>query len=256
MSERPASRSDPAEAVRGGPLRRIAIALWLALRVQVRGGFLYAYALVTATAIGVLRFALPEDWLPTALPIFLLAEPGILGVQLVGAQVYLERVQKSDQALLTTHLRPVERLLALTACTAAIAAIAGAVTVAGAMGPSTRVPRVMPPLFLCTLLTGLVGFWLTLRHGDFQKFVMASIPWLLVLHAPVLAVLGAAGWWMVAWVPTTPAMLAFVEIANPESASTSKILGATFMQLVSVGVVLVWVVRAQRAAHERGEPSA
>ncbi len=239
-----------------GTARRFLAALRLALLAQRRGGFFYAYALVTATAVGVMRFLLPSEWVEAALPVFLLVEPGILGIQLVGAQCYLERVQRSDTALAVSPLRPAEHLAAMTCATALVAAAAGVVTFVGVVGLEARALLLVPPLFLCTVFSGLIGFAISLRHDDFSRFIMGSIPWTAVVQVPLLAHLGAASWAAVVWVPTAPALLAFRAVVEEGSGPVSTVAGATLALAAAVAAAFALVLRMQQAARLRGAASA
>jgi hypothetical protein len=186
--------------------------LRLALLAQARARFLLVYAWATLIAVAVLRFALPEGILTLVLPAFLFGEPGLLGVSMAAAYRYLEKTEGSSSALLVTPLRPVEHVLALSVATSLVGTTFGAAAFAAVLGPDTRTLALVPPLFLQGILSGLLGFGLSLRYEDFPRFILGAIPWLALYQIPLLFHLGAVPLAAVVWIPTLPSLLAYRDL--------------------------------------------
>ena len=119
-------------------IRRLVAATHLVLLVQARGYFPHAFALYVAMVVGMLLFLVPEQAARLILPVFLVSEPGMLGVTAVAAHRYLELGNASASALQVSPLRPGEHLLALQLASALLATIAGVVTFAAVEGLDAR----------------------------------------------------------------------------------------------------------------------
>jgi fluoroquinolone transport system permease protein len=198
--------------------RRVRAAVRLVLLAQTRARFPHFYLAVTLGVVAALRFAVPDAWLAVVLPVFLLAEPGLLGLNLAAAHRYLEQGERSTSALLVSPLRPAEYVLALVLGSAVLGTAAGLLGWLLIVGPDARALWLAPPLALQSLLAAVVGVGLSLRYPDFTSFVLRAIPWAALLQAPLFAHFGLVDWAVVAPVPSTPALLAFRElVAAPAS---------------------------------------
>lgn len=194
---------------------RLLAAVRLTLAVQARSRFPHIYfglALLTLTAF---RFTALGDHVELLLPAFLLGEPGSLGVYLVAAQRYLERNEGSATALRVTPLRCAESVAAPVLATALVGTGAGALIQAGVLGVDLRLLALLPPLFLTVTLSGLLGFWLSIRFREFTRFLLGSMPPLAVYSLPLVAFFGLAPRWAFAWVPTDPGLAAFANLVQP-----------------------------------------
>lgn len=221
-------------------IRRLVAATALVMRVQVRGYFPHAFALYVAMVVGVMLVLLPSSAAAIVLPVFLVTEPGMLGVMAVAAQRYLDVGSGSVLALQVSPLRSVEYLLALTLASALLGTLAGLVTFAAVAGPDARLVGLGALLFVFALLSGLLGFALSLRSADFPRFLLGSIPVLLFWQAPLLAVYEVVPVPAVAWLPSAPGILGIAALCR-DAASPGLLLTcfAASLAWTLVGLVLV-----------------
>lgn len=213
----------------------------LALLVQARARFLYVYAFVTLLVVAILRWAIPTDELRTfVLPLFLFGEPGVLGVSMAAAYHYLEEIEGTASALRVTPLRAGEHVLALALATSLVGTFFGALVFAGVVGPDARTLALVPPLFLQGILSGLLGFALSLRYDDFTRFILGSIPWMALYQTPMFYAFGAVPVGAVAWNPSLPALLAYRDLAGPDFEPVRLALWCAL--LGAAAVLATWAV--------------
>jgi len=233
---------------RGAPsvsLRRIAVALQLALLTQARAYFLHVYAGVTLLTVLGLRFLAPPELLPLLVPMFLLAEPGLLGVTLAAAQRYLERIEGSETALRVTPLQPREYLAAMVGASTLVGTLAGVAAWVGIYGPDATAFGLIPPLLGCTFISGLLGIALSLRYADFSRFILGMVPFVVLFQAPLLAHFGVVPWAAVLWIPSGPALLAFASLRSDPSPALLLTTNAVLLAACAAGF---WLVSRRHAA--------
>lgn len=233
--------------------RRVLRAAELNLRLQARAYFLHVYTLVTILTVLVLLFAVPEIAIPWLLPVFLFAEPGMLGTNMVGAFRYLEKGERTVSALMVTPLRPIEYLTGLSLASALVGAGFGAVAFFAVTFDAGRSFLALFPLFGVGFLSSLVGFALSMRFRDFPSFVLGAIPWVTVWQLPLLAYLDIVPWPAVAWVPSAPGLAALSNLTTAEP-SPLWVLGSSLLLLALCVPGSHWVARAyERRIHDRAE---
>jgi len=224
-------------------IRRVLHAAHLALLAQTRAYFPHVYAGVTAVLVLVFRFAVPAEAVALFFPVFLFAEPGMLGVNLVAAQRYLEKEEGSLAALLTTPLRPQEYLAGLVLASALVATASGCVAFALVLGPDARVLLLAPALFAFSLLSGLLGFALSLRYGDFTRFILGQIPFVVLWQLPLLGFFHVLPWPAVAWLPSAPAIAVLADLCHPAPTFVTWAIGCS--ALLALGAAaFAWASRS------------
>ncbi len=179
---------------------RLLGAVRLTLVVQSRSYFPHVYLGLALLVLAAFRLTALADYATLLLPAFLLGEPGTLGVYLVAAQRYLERIEGSVTALRVTPLRRGESVAAPVIATGLVGTGAGALLQAGVLGVDLRVLALLPPLFLTVTLSGLLGFWLSILFRDFTRFILGSALPILVFSLPLFSYFGLAPRWAFVWV--------------------------------------------------------
>lgn len=233
--------------------RRILRATELNLRLQARAYFLQVYALVTILTVLALLFAIPTVAVPWLLPVFLFAEPGMLGTNMVGAFRYLEKGEGTVSALMVTPLRPLEYLTGLALASALVGAGFGALTFLAVTFDPGRSLLAILPLFGVGFLSSLVGFALSMRFRDFPSFVLGAIPWVCVWQLPLLAYLDVLPWPAVAWVPSAPGLAALASLTTAEP-SPLWVVGSSILLMALCVPGSLWVAHAyERRIHDRAE---
>lgn len=234
-------------------IRRILRATTFSLRLQARARFPQVYLLVTVPVVLAFLFAVPATAVVWAFPLFLFAEPGMLGTNLLAAFRYLEQGEGTVGALMVTPLRPLEHLIGLALASSLLATGFGALTFLAVTGMPMRTLLVVPPLFGLAFLSSLVGFGLSMRFADFSRFVLGMIPWMLLWQLPLLGSLGVLPWPVVGWVPSTASLLALTDLMVPDP-NVPRVLG---LAALSVGLCIpgtLWVARTyERRIRTRAE---
>lgn len=221
-------------------IRRIWVATLLVVRVQARGYFPHVFAVFVAVVIAVLRWLLPADAGELVLPAFLVAEPGVLGFNMVAAHRYLELGNRSVSALHVSPLRTGEYLMALLLGSGLLATVAGLVTMALVAGVDSRLLFMLPVLLAFALLSGMLGFALSMRYADFPRFIVGAIPVIALWQAPLLAVYDVVPAAAVLWIPSAPGILGLGAIClDDPGAGTLASLTALGLAVAAGGFALV-----------------
>ena len=189
--------------------RRITVAVRLVLTIQSRAKFPHVYFGMTVFTVIVFRTLVPDELIPMVLPALLFGEPGSLGVLMVAAHRYLERGERSVVALLVTPLSSGEYVSALILGSAVLPTIAAALIQAGVQGFDGRVLLIVPPLYLIAVISGSIGLVLSTMFRDFTRFLVGSIPAIMIYSLPLLAFFELAPWWAFKWIPSDPALVVF-----------------------------------------------
>jgi fluoroquinolone transport system permease protein len=221
-------------------MRRLVAATHLVLLVQARGYFPHAFGLYVVMVVGALLLLFSAEVARLVLPAFLVTEPGMLGVMAVAAHRYLELGSGSVSALHVSPLRPGEYLVALVLGSAVLATLGGAVTFVAVLGLDARLAWLIPVIFLFAVLSGLLGFALSLRYRDFPRFILGMIPAVLLWQAPLLAVYDVVPTGLVAWIPSAPGILALASVCGGGGAPAAMMGWVVAgVGLTAVGVVVV-----------------
>jgi fluoroquinolone transport system permease protein len=215
----------------------------LFLTVQWRCGFPHIYLGMAILTVLLFRLALPSDYAEQLVPVFLLAEPGLLGLSLVAAQSYLERGERSAAALAVTPLRSAETVAALVATSASMAVLAGITVQGGVLGLDWRLAWLCAPLFLTATLSGLLGLGLSTRHADFTRFlVVGLIPATVVMQLPLLSYFELLPRLSFAWLPSDAALFAFANLARPDPDAPAYVL-YTLLLIGYNALAFLWASR-------------
>lgn len=196
-------------------LRRTVNALRLHLLVQGRAFFPHVYLGLAVVTVAAFRFALPEEFQAWLVPPFMLGEPALLGLSLGAIVRYVEKNERSLNALMVTPLRSSEYIGGTILAAALIACAAGVIIQAGVIGFDMRIALLVPPLFLVASLVGLVGLALSTYVADFIQFMITRmVPASAVLQLPLLAYFELVPRAAFVWLPTDPAVFAFALLAS------------------------------------------
>lgn len=192
----------------------LANAVRLALRVQAAARFPHVYLGVALVLALALRFGLPQ-WIDLALPVLLLTEPGTLGVFLVAAHRFYDRNQRADAALLVTPLGEAAFVAAPVLATTVWGTAAGLLIQSVAHGVDSRLALLVVPLALSVALSGLVGWLVAGVFAEFTRFLLGSVPAVLLFTLPVVTVVGVLPPEALVWLPSQWALSAFSELTRP-----------------------------------------
>jgi len=228
-------------------IRRVWVATRLVVLVQARGYFPHVFAVFTAVMIALLLWVFPPSASELLLPAFIVTEPGILGLNMVAAHRYLELGNRSVAALHVSPLRSGEYLLALLLGSALLATVAGGATLAVVSGVDTRLLWLTPVLFAFAVLSGLLGFALSMRYPDFPRFLLGAVPAAMVWQLPLLAVYDVVPTPVVAWLPSAPGILGIGALCQSDpSSGTLSALALAGIAVAIAGFAVVHRIYAGR----------
>ena len=194
-------------------LRRSLGGVRLVLTLQARAYFPHVYLAVAVVTVAAFRLAVPEEWWTRLLPPLLLGEQGVVALTLVAAQIYLERNEGSVAALAVTPLRSAEYVAALVVASSVLPCLSRLILWAGLLGFDSRAVLVVAPLFLLSLLSGLLGLAVTGRFFQFTTFLLGgSVPAAGLLILPALSYFEIVPRWVFAWLPSDSALYAFAAL--------------------------------------------
>ena len=172
--------------------RRWFVALRLVWLVQARSYFYHVYFGLAVLTVLAFRLALPESFVAPALPLFLLGEPGMMGLFMVAAHLYYGLNEGSVHAVAVTPLGNGEIVTALAVGSAVVPTAAGVLIFGGVIGVDLRLVWLVPPLFLMAVVSGLLGLATATFFDEFTRFILGSIP-IMLAALPARAGLPRAG---------------------------------------------------------------
>lgn len=223
----------------------LANAVRLALRVQAAARFPHVYLGVALVLALALRFGLPQ-WIDLALPVLLLTEPGTLGIFLVAAHRFYDRNQRADAALMVTPLGEAAFVAAPVLATTVWGTAAGLLIQCVALGVDTHLALLVVPMALSVALSGLVGWLLAGMFGEFTRFILGSVPAVLLYSLPVATVVGVLPPEALVWLPSQWALTAFSELTH--AAPDPALLSACCAGLAAANALgMTLAVRVMRA---------
>lgn len=156
------------------------------IRLQFRHGFYYAYIVVCAVYVVLLRL-LPEDLRELLTPVFIFTDPAMLGIFFVGGIVLLEQNDNTLQSLFVTPLRRSEYCLAKVF---SLALLALSTSVLLAVASRAGIAFNLLPLILGVLLTSslvtLAGLAVVSRSETVIGYIFVATPILVVMVLPLL----------------------------------------------------------------------
>ncbi len=236
-------------------IRRILRATELGLRLQVRARFPQIWLVVTVPAVLAFLFAVPATATVWVLPVFLFAEPGMLGTNMSGAFRFMEQGDGTVAALMVTPLRPIEHLIGLALASTIVGTAFGTLTFLAVTQEVGRSGLVALPLFGLGFLSSLVGFALSMRFADFSRFILGSIPWVSVWQLPIFSYLGVGPAPAVWWIPSAAGLAALTDVMTTEP-DIPWILGLSLLLLALCAPGTLLVARAyERRIHTQAEPA-
>jgi fluoroquinolone transport system permease protein len=149
---------------------------------QYRYGFYFVYGLFTLVYSTVLQL-LPEAWKVRAAMIMIYSDPAILGLFFMGAIVQFEKDEHTLHSLAVSPLN-VEEYVLSKLCSLSCIAVLVALGIAG-FGTIIENPlRIGSAVFIGSCLFSAIGLVVATRAQTLNRFILATIPWLLVITLP------------------------------------------------------------------------
>lgn len=156
------------------------------VELQVRNGLYYAVGFVLLVVLAVLA-ALPMTGLARLLPAVALNNLAITAFFFGAALALLETSEGSATARMVTPLRPGELLAARMLALALLGVIQHGVLGLLLLGPVAELGWLVLGVGLAAALLSLIGHALAAGRRELSEFLLAGLPWLVLLLAPMLA---------------------------------------------------------------------
>lgn len=213
------------------PIRRMVRATAHELRLLRRQGVVAATA-VTAAAWAVVLRLLPPDARPVGLELVTFAQLAVVGYSFAGAAVLLGKAEGTLLALAASPLRLAEQL---TARVLSLSCLAAAATLVVVLAAGVPVDWTFPAGALAAAVVALVlSLVVVAPHRSVSRWLLPSVPPLLLLALPAVAYLGGDG----AWLWLLPSQGALILLRGPGGAiEVAGALLATVVWSAVLGVL-------------------
>lgn len=163
-------------------MRLRSLLLW-DMRFQVKYGFYFLYAVLTAIYVVVL-FALPEIWREKAAAILIFSDPAAMGLFFMGAIVLLERSQHTPCAFAVSPVSAAEYIIAEVVSLSAISLVVAAVLALAAKVDHLHF------VLLGTAISGtiftLLGMITATKIVSLNQFFLWTVPIEIVCFVPAI----------------------------------------------------------------------
>ena len=213
---------------------RILSALRYDVKFQLRHGFYYAYALISALYIAALRL-LPPGVKEYAATLIVFSDPSVLGFFFIGGIVLLEKGQNTLESLFVTPFTPEEyiasKLISLTALSLATSVI----IMIASFGLRIRLLPLLLGVVLSSLFFTLAGFSLACKARNLNDYIFKSVLYLSIFIFPLLEYLNLAKFALFTFLPTKGSLILLQ--------GTFESLGAVDV-VYSICILAVWIVAA------------
>jgi fluoroquinolone transport system permease protein len=215
-------------------------------RLQLRGGFVAAYAFLAAL-YAVLLASLPPGAREAALPPVLLTETAVVGFFFAGTLLHLERAEGALDALAVTPVPPAALVLARALSLAALAAPAALAMGWAATGGRARLPLLLAAAGLATAFFVAAGLAVASRFDSLERFAIWGGLGTTLLGLPVLPYLGiapSAAWALHPTFPTVALLASACGAGIPGAPPLAALLALHLAWLAAVVVLAArWIGR-------------
>jgi fluoroquinolone transport system permease protein len=202
-------------------MRRILTTLRWEVVLQSRHYFYAVTAVVTVVWIGLLRL-LPEafrDHPGPVIPSFVLVNLQITAFYFSAALMLLERTQGIAAALLVSPLRPGEYVWVKALSLTTLGTAEHAIIVLFVFGTERRWTWLLLGTALLAALYVLLGLAVVARHTALNTFLVPSVGWITLFSLPLLPLFQLVPLWLFAWHPMMPPLMLLQASVRPMSAA-------------------------------------
>lgn len=214
-------------------LARLKLATHHQLRLQHRHGIHAVYALVTALYIALLRFA-PPSARPGLSALLIASDPAFLGFFFIGGMMFLERNDRTHQAIAVTPLTPAAQLAARIISLSLVGAIAAAILAIAAGLPPASALLIAAIVLIASPANIIIGVLIAARFDAVNRFMAFAGLGLAPLAIPMLPLADIhPPQWLCWLIPTHPAVVAIAGATGALPASHAAIAAA-------IAALLAW----------------
>jgi fluoroquinolone transport system permease protein len=224
-------------------MTRLAAALRLELRLQVRQKFLHA-GIFSGLIWLVVLLPVPHDLRPVAEPYVLAGDIAIIGFYFIGGSVFFEKQERTLGAVISTPLRFWEYLAAKVTVLMLISVFVAVAVATIAEGFAYHLLPLLTGVVLGTLLMLLVGFITALPFASVTDwFLAATVPLSIMLVPPLIHYSGLWPHPVLYVIPSQGPLLLLGTAFDQMTLSTSQIAYAVVYPLLCL-VCLCWAAKA------------
>lgn len=160
------------------------------IRIQVKYGFYFIYAVFTVLYIGLLC-AFPESWREKASILMIFTDPSAMGLYFLGSVILFEKSERTLNSIAVSPVRPREYVLSKLLSISVISVLVAVFIAFFGYRPVMSAYFVIG-VFLCSCLFSAVGLIVAARSATLNDFILSTIPAELVINVPAIAYL--FGW--------------------------------------------------------------
>ncbi|PKM62548.1 MAG: ABC transporter permease [Firmicutes bacterium HGW-Firmicutes-21] len=202
------------------------------IRFQYKYGFYLLYAVFTVFYIFLLRL-IPEEWKKTVVAVLIYSDPAAMGLFFMGAIILLEKSQRVLDSIAVSPVKVGEYIAAKVASLGFIGVLVGVII---AMTAKTgNLLLTLCGVILASVLFSLLGIIIAVKIKSLNQFVIATVPFLLILTAfPVLTLFYDFGEYVV---------------LHPGVSAIRLIIGGEDNNAVHILVLLFWIILAWMICH-------
>jgi fluoroquinolone transport system permease protein len=204
---------------------------------------IYLIGIVTALGFGLgLNLGIPDEYLPTVLPLFALITFGGTAILYVMGMTLFEKDEGTLDAQSVTPLNTGEYITSKVITLTFLAVLEGVITAVVAMGFTGYNPLLyVAGLVSMGVINTLIGFIIIVRYKSITDAFVPLLPLALVLESPALHFLGIwdGPWWYL--FPTTPAGTLMWDAWN--SVQLWELVYSVVYSIVVIAVLYRWALR-------------
>jgi fluoroquinolone transport system permease protein len=160
------------------------------IRIQIKYGFYFIYAVLTVLYIGLL-FAFPVSWREKATILMIFTDPAAMGLYFMGSMILFEKSERTLNSIAVSPVKPREYVLSKLLSIAVISTLV-AVIIAFFGYQAVISIYFLIGVFLGSCLFSAVGLIVAAKSETLNDFILSTIPAELIINAPAIAYL--FGW--------------------------------------------------------------
>lgn len=162
---------------------RLGHLLWWDIRFQVKYGFYFLYAVLTAIYLVILA-VLPDSWRDNAAAIVIFSDPAAMGLFFMGAIVLLEKSRRTPCAIAVSPVQGTEYVAAKVVSLSGISLVVAAILAVSA--GVEKLPLVLAGTALSSVIFTLLGIVIATRIASLNQFLIATVPMEILCFVPAL----------------------------------------------------------------------
>jgi fluoroquinolone transport system permease protein len=201
------------------------------MKLQIRHGFYYAYMLIAAAYIVLLR-SLPLDIRETVGTVITFSDPSVLGFFFIGGLVLLEKGQNIYDNLFVTPYKPEEYILSKTLSLTLLSVVTSCIIHLSAFGLHPDLFLFLLGVTMTSVFFTLLGLGLAVRCQTLNGFFLMSTVYTFVFVIPLVEVVGVWTTPLFYFIPAKASLMMIQSPFNP--------LG-TGQMIYAIGTLTAWI---------------